>query len=134
MTVTRTLSSVSSDAGTWVIRLGEDAGLRVATELHVELESVVDRQARRVIVELAGTSPVDSTVLGVLLAGLRRLERAGAELVLVASGGLSTGTAVDSLHLDRFFRIERSLAEALGGDSRSVRRAVMSLRSDQREP
>lgn len=65
------------------------------------------------IVELARDAPVDPTLLGVLLAGLRRLQRADAELDLVAAHGLRTEAAVDALRLDRFFRIARSRSEAL---------------------
>ena len=131
MTVAGSLSSVSGDADTCVIRLDENAGLQAAAELHTALAGAAGRGIPRVIVELAGAFPVDSTVLGVLLAGLRRFERAGAELVLVAARGLSTGTAVDSLRLDRFFHIERALDDALGDRDRPTRRRRSShLRSD----
>jgi anti-anti-sigma regulatory factor len=109
----RLVSSVPGDEDALLISLDHRAGLEVATELHTELESAVAGGSRRVIVELARDAPVDSTLLGVLLAGLRRLQRADAELVLVAEHGLSTKTAVDALRLDRFFRIERTLPEAV---------------------
>jgi anti-anti-sigma regulatory factor len=130
MTVTGFDSSAPRDGGVWVITLGEDAGLQAATELHTELEDAVSLGARRVVVELAGASPVDSTVLGVLLAGLRRLDRAGAELVIVAARGLHTGSAVDSLRLDRFFRIEPTLREALSAFEQAGRpRRPIGLRT-----
>jgi anti-anti-sigma regulatory factor len=122
MTIARRF--VSSDPGeedALVLSLDDRAGLEAATELHTELEGAVVGGSRRVIVELARDAPVDPTMLGVLLAGLRRLQRADAELVLVAADGLRTETAVDALRLDRFFRIATSLPEALavfGGRSR----------------
>lgn len=116
----RVVSSVPGDEDVLLISLDDRAGLEVATELHTELESAVAGGARRVIVELARDAPVDPTLLGVLLAGLRRLQRADAELVLVAVDGLNTETAVDALRLDRFFRIERTLSEAVAAfESRS---------------
>lgn len=129
MAVTELVDTASHDGGVWLIRLGEDAGLQAATELHTELETAVSLGAQRVVVGLSGASPVDSTVLGVLLAGLRRLERAGAELVLATPTGLKTGTAVDSLRLDRFFRIEPSVRAAVSAFDDQARRLPLRLRT-----
>jgi anti-anti-sigma regulatory factor len=127
MTIARRfVSSEPGEADALVLSLDDRAGLEAATELHTELEGAVVGGSRRVVVELARDAPVDPTLLGVLLAGLRRLQRADAELVLVAADGLRTESAVDALRLDRFFRVARSLPEALaafGGRSRHRVRA-----------
>lgn len=114
MTIARRfVSSNPGEEDALVLSLDDRAGLEAATELHTELEGAVVGGSRRVIVEIARDAPVDPTLLGVLLAGLRRLQRADAELVLVAADGLRTEAAVDALLLDRFFRIARSRSEAL---------------------
>jgi anti-anti-sigma regulatory factor len=129
MTIARRyLSSAKGDADVLVISLDDRAGIEAATELHTELEGAVAGGSRRVIVELPRDLPVDPTLLGVLLAGLRRLQRVGAELVLVAADGLRTESAVDALRLDRFFRIERSVADAVaafGTDRIGVRTSMV---------
>lgn len=124
MTIARRfVSSNRGEEDALVLSLDDRAGLEAATELHTELEGAVVGGSRRVIVELARDAPVDPTLLGVLLAGLRRLQRADAELVLVSAAGLRTETAVDALQLDRFFPIARSLPEAMAAfESRSVLR------------
>jgi anti-anti-sigma regulatory factor len=114
MTIARRyVSSAKGDADVLVISLGDRAGIEAATELHTELEGAAAGGSRRVIVELPRALAVDPTLLGVLLAGLRRLQRAGADLVLVAPDGLRTESAVDALRLDRFFRIERSVSDGV---------------------
>jgi anti-anti-sigma regulatory factor len=124
--VRRVVTSVPGDEDALLISL-DRAGLEVATELHTELEGAVAGGSRRVIVELAPYAPVDPTLLGVLLAGLRRLERADAELVLLAEGGLHTESAVDDLRLDRFFRIEQTLPAAVAAFDSGGRRALRTF-------
>lgn len=124
--VRRVVSSVPGDDAALLISL-DRAGLEVATELHTELEGAVAGGSRRVIVELAPSAPVDPTLLGVLLAGLRRLERADAELVLLAEGGLRTESAVDALRLDRFFRIEQTLPAAVAAFESAGRLALRTF-------
>lgn len=96
----------------WVVRVRGEADLYSATELGTTLEDVSDGGPTRVVVDLGGTSFVDSSTLGVLLAARRRLRAQGGELVL-ASG---SGPVRRALELTRFgdaFRVEFSLAEAI---------------------
>jgi anti-sigma B factor antagonist len=119
MTIARRfVSSATGSTDALVISLGDWAGIEAATELHTELEGAVAGGSRRVVVELPRGEPVDATLLGVLLAGLRRLQRVDSELVLVAAEGLRTHTDMDALRLDRFFRIERSVADAVDSSTR----------------
>jgi anti-anti-sigma regulatory factor len=105
------VSKIRGGGDVWVITLA-GSGLPAATELHTELEDLLGAGARSVVVELAD-APVDLTVVGVLLASLRRLSDADGQLVLVAQAGDDLRVAGDSLRLDEFFRVERSLPAAL---------------------
>jgi anti-anti-sigma regulatory factor len=106
------VSKVRSGVDAWVITLA-GGGLHAATELHTELEDVLGAGARSVVVELADAAPVDLTIVGVLLASLRRLKDADGQLVLVARGEDDLRVAGDPMRLDDFFRIERSLPAAI---------------------
>jgi anti-sigma B factor antagonist len=88
-------------------------GLDAATALHGELEGAVGAGRRRVVVDLAQSHAIDLTVLGVLLAGLRRLDDADGKLVLLApASGLSFASG-ESVLLGDYFRVEHSLREAI---------------------
>jgi anti-anti-sigma regulatory factor len=87
-------------------------GLDAATQLHGELEDAIHSGRRRVVVDLVGSGPLDLTVVGVLLAGLRRLDDAEGKLVLLASvGPLLDGH--ESVLLGDYFRVEHSLPAAI---------------------
>jgi anti-anti-sigma regulatory factor len=88
-------------------------GLDAATQLHGELEEALGAGRRRVVVDLAGPSPLDLTVVGVLLAGLRRLDDADGKLVLRASPASMPLGGHDSILLSDYFRVEDSLPAAI---------------------
>ena len=88
-------------------------GLQAATELHGELEDAVGAGRRRVVVDLAAAPPLDLDVVGVLLAGLRRLNDVDGRLVLLAPGGEPVAVTSDTVALHDFFRVERSLPAAI---------------------
>ena len=88
-------------------------GLVAATVLHGELEDAVGAGERRVVVDLAAAPPLDHDVVGVLLAGLRRLNDVDGRLVLLAPGDEPLAVTSDAVHLQDFFRVERSLPAAI---------------------
>jgi anti-anti-sigma regulatory factor len=88
-------------------------GLDAATQLHGELEDALHAGRRRVVVDLAGTAPLDLTVVGVLLAGLRRLDDADGKLVLRASSSALPLGGHESILLSDYFRVEQSLPAAI---------------------
>jgi anti-anti-sigma regulatory factor len=94
-----------------VLRL-TGGGLEAATALHGELEDALGAGRRRVVVDVALSHPLDLTVVGVLLAGLRRLDHADGKLVLLAP---SSGMRLEgeSVGLHDYFRVEHSLSAAI---------------------
>jgi anti-sigma B factor antagonist len=68
-----------------VIVLAGEVDLYTAPRFDDELGRAIEGGSRYVIVDLTETTFIDSTTLGVLVGGLRRLRPHGAELVLVLS-------------------------------------------------
>lgn len=63
-----------------VVRPVGEVDVYTAVDLEAELARAVDRRAELVVVDMKGTSFVDSVALGVLLRTFRRLEQRGGEL------------------------------------------------------
>ena len=106
------ISSAQLGARTRIVSLGGEIDLHTAPQLNDALESAVADGATRVIVDFEGVSFIDSTVLGVLLRTFSRLRSSGGELVLVSDDRRILRT-FEITGLDRKFRIESSLAEAM---------------------
>lgn len=89
-----------------------DADLHVAGDLKNRLGEVIDDGASSVVVDLSGTTFIDSMALGTLLAGMKRLRaRGGRFRVVVASPDIRRIFEVTLL--DRVFDLDRSLDEAV---------------------
>jgi anti-anti-sigma regulatory factor len=97
-------------------------GLAAATELHGELEDAVGSGERRVVVDLARAVPLDLTVFGVLLAGMRRLGEAHGRLVLLAPPAGAPLYSGEELPLERYFRVEHSLRAAIAATAEGLGR------------
>lgn len=54
-----------------------------APELRARLHALIDEGSGRLIVDLAGVTFLDSTILGLLVGALRRMRESGGELLLV---------------------------------------------------
>ena len=76
-------------------RLRDDVGLVVLTgevdlstapQFRSDLVALVDDGVKHIVVDLLGVTFIDSTALGVLIGGVRRLHPGGGRLVLVADG------------------------------------------------
>jgi anti-sigma B factor antagonist len=78
-------------------------------DLHaaVELRRALDADGRRLVVDLVGTTFIDSTALGIIGAAARR-----ADVTVVASDPRIV-RIFQLTGLDRSVRVERSLAEAI---------------------
>ena len=96
----------------YVIDLAGEVDLHTAPELKDELMRVIDAGGRFVIVDLTETTFVDSTTLGVLLGGLKRLRPVGGAVILVC-GNPNIRKIFEITLLDRVFTIVDTRDEAV---------------------
>jgi anti-sigma B factor antagonist len=96
----------------FVIALSGDVDLYTAPDLKAELVRLTDQGATRIVVDLTPTTFIDSTTLGVLLGGLKRLRSVGGELVLVCIDR-NIRKIFEITLLDRVFPIFETREEAL---------------------
>jgi anti-sigma B factor antagonist len=73
------------DADTHVIELGGEIDLYTAPEFKERMVQVIEDGKKQVIVDLSKATFIDSTTLGVLVGGVKRLRPAGGTLALVCS-------------------------------------------------
>ena len=110
--VRATTAQIGADA--YVVSVSGELDIATAGRLGEELEHTSERGARRVIVDLVGVTFIDSVALGVLTEEARRL-RANGGICIVVSQDPRILRVFEITGLDRVFRIERSLAEAVEG-------------------
>ena len=77
--------TITDDSGVSVVELQGEHDLATASEVRDALESALTER-RAVVVELTLTDFIDSSILGVLLAGLRRAREASLGFVFVVQG------------------------------------------------
>src|ERR671923_541381 len=70
---------------TFVIALKGEVDLYTAPEFKQQLLEVIGQGAKHVVVDFSDTTFIDSTTLGVLVGGVKRLRPAGGQLSLVCS-------------------------------------------------
>ena len=92
----------------YVISLAGEVDLYTAPEFKQQLLEVIDQGGRDVVVDLSDTTFIDSTTLGVLVGGVKRLRTNEGQLSLVCS----------DRNITKIFEITGSTAS-----SRSTRRA-----------
>ena len=71
--------------GIWVIALTGEVDLYTAPEFKQQLLDAIGQGATHVIVDLTDTTFIDSTTLGVLVGGVKRLRPDGGQLTIVCS-------------------------------------------------
>ena len=98
--------------GTHVISLAGEVDLYTAPELKQELLNAIGSGANEVIVDFTDTTFIDSTTLGVLVGGVKRLRPNGGRLSIVCSDPNIT-KIFEITGLDRVFPIYPTRAEAL---------------------
>lgn len=75
-------------AGSWyVLDVAGELDLHTAPQLRESLMAAIDEGRLQVLVNLADVAFMDSTALGVLVAGLKRAREAGGDLALVVPDG-----------------------------------------------
>ena len=101
---------LSSDS--YVISLAGEVDLYTAPEFKQQLLEVIDQGGKEVVVDLTDTTFIDSTTLGVLVGGVKRLRSHDGQLSLVCSDRNIT-KIFEITGLDRVFTIYPTRDEAL---------------------
>src|SRR5881398_3820459 len=101
---------LSGDA--FVISLTGEVDLYTAPEVKQQLLEVIGQGAKEVVVDFSGTTFIDSTTLGVLVGGVKRLRTNDGQLSLVCSDRNIT-KIFEITGLDRVFSIYPTRDEAL---------------------
>jgi anti-sigma B factor antagonist len=97
---------------TYVIALSGELDLYSCPEFKDELLRVIAEGARHVVIDLAATTFIDSTALGVLLRGVQRLRTSDGNLS-VACSDANICKVFEVTGLDRVFSVYPSREEAL---------------------
>ena len=100
----------------YVISLAGEVDLYTAPEFKQQLLEVIGEGATDVVVDLSKTTFIDSTTLGVLVGGVKRLRPAGGQLSLVCSDRNIT-KIFEITGLDRVFTIHPTRDAALSSES-----------------
>ena len=100
------------DDSTYVIALGGEVDLYTAPAFKQQLLDVIAKGAKDVVVDFTRTTFIDSTTLGVLVGGVKRLRTNDGQLSLVCSDRNIT-KIFEITGLDRVFTIYPTRAEAL---------------------
>jgi anti-sigma B factor antagonist len=106
----------------FVLALAGELDIGTADRVQAELDSLLDGGARRLVVDLLGITFLGSVGLGLLTRAAKRARSAGGECIVV-SDDPRVLRVFEITGLDRSFRIERSLMEAverLVGTSKAV--------------
>ena len=96
----------------YVISLAGEVDLYTAPEFKQQLLEVIDQGGRDVVVDLTDTTFIDSTTLGVLVGGVKRLRTNEGQLSLVCSDRNIT-KIFEITGLDRVFTIYPTRDEAV---------------------
>ena len=100
------------DDGTYVISLAGEVDLYTAPEFKQQLLNVIGEGGKDVVVDFSDTTFIDSTTLGVLVGGVKRLRAQDGRLSLVCSDRNIT-KIFEITGLDRVFTIYPTRDEAL---------------------
>lgn len=100
------------DDQTHVIELGGEIDLYTAPEFKERMVELIDAGKKHIVVDLSTATFIDSTTLGVLVGGVKRLRPSGGALALVCSDQNIT-KIFEITGLDRVFAIHPTRDEAL---------------------
>ncbi len=96
----------------YVISLAGEVDLYTAPEFKQQLLEVIGQGGKEVVVDFTNTTFIDSTTLGVLVGGVKRLRPTGGSLALVCTDQ-NISKIFEITGLDRVFPIYKSRDEAL---------------------
>ncbi len=97
----------------YVISLAGEVDLYTAPEFKQQLLDVISQGAKSVIVDFSNTTFIDSTTLGVLVGGVKRLRTNDGQLSLICSDRNIT-KIFEITGLDRVFTIHETRDAAVG--------------------
>ena len=100
------------DDATHVIELGGEVDLYTAPEFKERLVQVIEDGKKQLVVDLSKATFIDSTTLGVLVGGVKRLRPGGGHLALVCTDQ-NISKIFEITGLDRVFPIHETRDEAL---------------------
>ena len=106
------ISDTAINDETHVIELGGEVDLYTAPEFKERMVQVIEEGKKHVIVDLSRATFIDSTTLGVLVGGVKRLRPAGGSLTLVCTDP-NICKIFEITGLDRVFSIHDSRDAAL---------------------
>lgn len=104
---------VRTERGTAVLEVGGEVDIYTAPKLREKLVELVESGNHRIVVDLEGVGFMDSTGLGSLVAGLKRVKEREGEMALVCTRDPVLKVLVIT-GLDRVFAIHESVPQALG--------------------
>jgi anti-sigma B factor antagonist len=96
----------------YVIALSGEVDLYTAPEFKQQLLEVIGKGGKQVVVDFTDTTFIDSTTLGVLVGGVKRLRPTGGQLSLVCSDRNIT-KIFEITGLNKVFPINETRSEAL---------------------
>ena len=96
----------------YVISLAGEVDLYTAPEFKERMVELIESGKKQIVVDLSQATFIDSTTLGVLVGGVKRLRPAGGSLTLVCTDDNIT-KIFEITGLDRVFPIHGSRDEAL---------------------
>jgi anti-sigma B factor antagonist len=105
--------------GVYVISLAGEVDLYTAPEFKQQLLEVIAQGAKHVIVDFSNTTFIDSTTLGVLVGGVKRLRTSDGQLTLVCTDRNIT-KIFEITGLDRVFSIYSSRDEAVAATGKGL--------------
>ena len=111
------------DSETHVIQLGGEIDLYTAPEFKERMVELIEAGKNHIVVDLSEATFIDSTTLGVLVGGVKRLRPSGGGLALVCTDQNIT-KIFEITGLDRVFPIHGSREEALGAVKSPERRVA----------
>ena len=103
-----------NENGWAVLEVQGEVDLYTSSQLREAIVRLTEEDENRIVVDLNNVSFMDSSGLGVLVAGLKRARERGGELALVFGEG-SVQKVIGITGLDKIFPPHRSVGEATGG-------------------
>jgi anti-sigma B factor antagonist len=100
------------DGGAYIISLSGEVDLYTAPDFKQQLLEVIGQGGKDVVIDFSNTTFIDSTTLGVLVGGVKRLRPNGGQLSLVCADRNIT-KIFEITGLDKVFAIYDSRDEAV---------------------